>query len=134
MHLTVEADIENIETVTDFVNDRLKLMGCSKRAMRQIDVAVDELFSNICNYAYGSDTGHVTIRVEELPEQNSVKITLEDTGIPFDPLKHADPDVSLGIDKRAIGGLGILMVKRTMNKVHYEYSEGVNTLTVVKTL
>lgn len=134
MHLTVEANIENIETVTDFVNDQLKLMGCSKRAMRQIDVALDELFSNVCNYAYGSETGHATIKVKELPESNSVQITLEDTGIPFDPLSHDDPDVSKRLEDRAIGGLGILMVKRTMNKVHYEYSKGVNTLTVVKTL
>ena len=134
MHLTVEANIENIETITDFVNDQLKRMGCSKRAMRQIDVALDELFSNICNYAYGSDTGHATIRVAEIPDTNSVKITLEDTGIPFDPLAHDDPDVTVSLGERAIGGLGILMVKRTMNKVHYEYSNGVNTLTVVKTL
>jgi anti-sigma regulatory factor (Ser/Thr protein kinase) len=134
MHLTVEAEIENIETLTDFVNDRLKLMGCSKKAMRQIDVALDELFSNICNYAYGSDTGRVTVHVNELPEQNSVQITLEDTGIPFDPLSHADPDVTAKLENRGIGGLGILMVKRTMNKVHYEYCNGVNTLTVVKTL
>lgn len=134
MHLTVEAEIENVETITDFVNDQLKLMGCSKKTMRQIDVAVDELFSNICNYAYGSDTGHVTIRVAELPSQNSVQITLEDTGIPFDPLSHDDPDVTADLESRGIGGLGILMVKRTMSKVHYEYNEGVNTLTVVKTL
>ena len=134
MHLTVTAKIENVERVTNFVNSELKRMGCSSRAMRQIDVALDELFANICSYAYGEDVGHATITVKELPDENAVQITLEDAGIPFDPLSRTDPDVTLGVEDRKIGGLGIFMVKRMMNKVRYEYNNGKNTLTVVKTI
>lgn len=134
MHLTVETKVANIEVVTEFVNKRLEEMGCSRRAKAQIDIALDELFSNICHYAYGDKSGQATIRVEEVPEQNAVSITLEDDGIPFDPLAHNDPDISLGIHEREIGGLGIFIVKNTMNDVRYEYRDGLNVLTVTKTL
>jgi len=134
MQLTIDAVIENIEKVTDFVNGELQRMGCSKKAMRQIDIAIDELFANICSYAYGEGVGTATIRVEEVPDHNSVAITLEDKGIPFDPLAQTDPDVTLGVEDRKIGGLGIFMVKRMMNDVLYKYQHGKNILTVVKSL
>ncbi len=134
MHLTVEAKIANIVSVTEFVNKRLQSMGCSRRALTQIDVALDELFSNVCRYAYPGDVGSVTIHVKELPEENAVSITLEDAGMPFDPLSRKDPDITLGLHERGIGGLGIFMVKKTMNDVRYEYRDGLNVLTVTKTL
>ncbi len=134
MNLTIEARIENVEEVISFVNDQLKGMGCTLRAKTQIDIALDELFSNICRYAYGEGIGHATISVEEVPEENAVRITLEDSGIPFNPLSHEDPDVTLDLHERTIGGLGIFMVKKTMTDVNYEYKDGVNTLTVLKTI
>ncbi len=134
MHLTLEARIENIEPLTEFVNDQLRRMGCSERARMQIDVALDEIFSNICRYAYGNAVGPATVRVKELPEQDAVSITLEDGGIPFDPLAKSDPDVSLGIHERSVGGLGIFMVKNIMNDVRYEHRDGLNVLTVIKSL
>lgn len=134
MHLTVEAKIQNVEIVTDFVNARLDELGCPRRAKTQIDIALDELFSNICHYAYLSGRGDATIRVEKAPDQNAVNITLEDRGVPFNPLAHDDPDISLGIHDREIGGLGIFMVKKTMDDIRYEYRDGRNMLTVVKRL
>jgi anti-sigma regulatory factor (Ser/Thr protein kinase) len=126
--------ISQEEKRSEFVNEQLRNMGCSRRALTQIDVALDELFSNVCRYAYPDDIGSVTIHVNELPEQNAVSITLEDAGMPFDPLSRKDPDITLGIHERGIGGLGIFMVKRTMNDVCYEYRDGLNVLTVTKTL
>ncbi|MDO4797033.1 MAG: ATP-binding protein [Coriobacteriales bacterium] len=134
MHLTVEAKVENVDEVISFVNDQLKGMGCTLRAKTQIDIALDELFSNICHYAYGDSVGHATIRVQEVPEKNAVRITLEDSGVPFNPLEREDPDVTLDLHERTIGGLGIFMVKKTMNDVQYEYRDGLNTLTVLKTI
>lgn len=132
--LRVEARVENIDRVTNFVNEQLESMDCSMRSMLQIDVALDEIFSNVCHYAYGDDIGHVTLYVEELPDDKSVRITMEDEGIPFNPLSHEDPDVTVGLAERSIGGLGIFMVKRTMNDVLYEYRDDKNMLTVVKRL
>ena len=134
MKLRVKAVIENVDLLTEFVNEQLEGMDCSMRAMTQIDIALDELFSNICNYAYGEGVGHVTVYVEELEEKGSVRITLADEGIPFDPLAHEDPDVTLGLKDRTIGGLGIFMVKRTMDEVQYEHKNGLNMLTVIKSL
>ncbi len=134
MKLRVKSTIENVDLLTEFVNEQLEGMDCSTRAMTQIDIALDELFSNICNYAYGGKIGHVTVYVEELEDEGAVRITLEDEGIPFDPLSHEDPDISLGLKDRTIGGLGIFMVKRTMDDVSYEYKDGLNMLTVVKAL
>ena len=134
MKLKLKAEIENVDLLTDFVNEQLEGMDCSMKVMTQIDIALDELFSNVCHYAYGDGVGFVTVYVEELFDNNSVRITLADSGIPFDPLAHEDPDISLGLKEREIGGLGIFMVKRTMDDVSYEYKDGLNMLTVTKTL
>lgn len=136
MNLEIEAKIENIDAVVEFVNNQLESMGCSLRAQTQIDIALDELFSNICHYAYKDQgiVGLAMICVKEVPEENSAQITISDEGIPFNPLNQDDPDVTLGLEERGIGGLGIFMVKKTMNDIKYEYRDGKNILTVIKTL
>ena len=134
MELQVEAKVANIDVVTDFVNECLEGMDCSMRSMTQIDIALDELFSNICHYAYGDEVGTAIIRVCEMPQEHAASITLEDTGIPFDPLAKDDPDVTLSIQDRAVGGLGIFLVKKTMDNVLYEYKDGKNILTIIKSL
>lgn len=131
MKLRVKAEIENVDLLTDFVNEQLEGLDCPMKATTQIDIALDELFSNVCHYAY-EDEGYLTLYVEACPDGHSVSITLEDRGIPFDPLKRDDPDVSLGLMERQIGGLGIFMVKRTMDSMHYEYRDGMNRLTITK--
>ena len=132
MKLRVKAVIENVDLLTEFVNEQLEGMDCSMRAMTQIDIALDELFSNICNYAYGGAIGHVTVYVEELEEEGAVRITLEDEGIPFDPLSHADPDITLDLKDRTIGGLGIFMARQSMDEFVYEREGEENVLTFSK--
>ncbi len=130
--LCVEATIENIETVTDFVNKQLEELGCSMKIQVQIDVAIDELFGNIAHYAYSPEIGIATVRVEVNRRPTAVVITFMDHGIPYDPLKKTDPDVTLLAEDREIGGLGIFMVKKTMDSIHYEYKDGQNILTIEK--
>ena len=130
--LTIAATIENIETVTDFVNEQLEAYDCPMKAQMQIDVAVDELFGNIAQYAYEQGTGTITVRVEVVEDPLSVVITFIDNGVPYDPLKKEDPNTTLSADEREIGGLGIFMVKKTMDDVIYEYKDGQNRLTIVK--
>lgn len=130
--LTVEAVLENIDTVTDFVDARLEELDCSMKVMAQINVAVDELFSNIARYAYQPETGSATVRVEVTEDPLEVVITFMDHGVPYDPLKKADPDVTLSADERKIGGLGIFLVKKTMDDVKYEYRDGQNILKICK--
>ena len=130
--LTIAATIENIETVTDFVNEQLEAYDCPMKAQMQIDIAIDELFGNIAHYAYNPEVGSATVRVEVVEEPLSVVITFIDNGVPYDPLKKEDPNTTLSADEREIGGLGICMVKKTMDDIIYEYKDGQNRLTIVK--
>jgi anti-sigma regulatory factor (Ser/Thr protein kinase) len=132
--LTVDAAVENIEVVTDFVNEELEKLDCPLKARRQIDVAIDELFGNIARYAYSPDVGKATVRfsVEENPLE--VTITFIDNGIPFNPLEKSNPDTHLSAEERPIGGLGIFLVKKSMDLVEYEYKNGQNILKIKKNI
>ena len=132
--LTVAATVENIETVTDFVNEQLEALDCPMKAQMQIDIAIDELFGNIAHYAYNPEIGKATVRVEVIEEPLSVVITFIDNGVPYDPLAKADPDTTLSAEEREIGGLGIYMVKKSMDDITYEYKDGQNILTIKKNL
>ena len=132
--LTIDATAENIAAVTDFVNEQLEAHGCSMKVQMQIDIAIDELFGNIAHYAYDPGVGPATVRVELVDEPLSVVITFIDNGVPYDPLKRDDPDTTLSADERQIGGLGIYLVKKSMDAVEYEYKGGQNILKITKKL
>lgn len=132
--ITVEAAVQNIEAVTDFVNAQLEAWGCPRKARLQIDIAVDELFSNIARYAYAPGSGMATVRVEITGEPPSAVVTFLDRGRPYDPLSREDPDTTLSAQDRQIGGLGIFMVKKSMDEVTYSYEDGQNMLSIRKKL
>ena len=132
--LTIEAKTSNIETVTDFVNEQLEALDCPMKAQMQIDIAIDELFGNIAHYAYNPEIGQATVRVEVVEDPLSVVITFIDNGVPYDPLAKADPDTTLSAEEREIGGLGVYMVKKSMDDITYEYKAGQNILTIKKNL
>lgn len=132
--MTIDAAVENIPVVEDFVNEQLETHGCSMKVQTQINIAIDELFGNIANYAYDPDVGPATVRVELMEVPLSVVITFIDGGIPYDPLKKEDPDTTLSAEERQIGGLGIYMVKKSMDAVEYEYKDGQNILRITKKL
>lgn len=132
--LTVEAKTENLDKVTDFVNEQLEAFNCPMKTIHRIDIAIDELFGNIANYAYHPGVGPVTVRVEIRREPLSAIITFIDHGVPYDPLQKEDPDITLSAEERGIGGLGIYMVKKSMDGIRYEYKDGRNILTVEKNI
>ena len=132
--LTIAATVENIQAVTDFVNEQLESIGCPMKAQTQIDVAIDELFGNIAHYAYNPEVGPATVRVEVEENPLAVKISFIDNGMPYDPLARDDPDVTLSAEEREIGGLGIYMVKKSMDNVSYEYRDGQNILRIIKNI
>ncbi len=132
--LNVLAKVENIEKVTEFVDEQLELYDCPPKAKIQLDIAIDELFGNIAHYAYTPDEGPATVRVEVCENPLSVILTFIDNGMPYNPLNQSDPDVSLSAEERGIGGLGIYMVKKSMDEITYEYHDGQNILTVKKSL
>ena len=130
--LIVVASIDNLRSVTDFVDEQLESMGCPIKAQMQVDIAVDELFSNIAYYAYAPGTGTAAIQVEPLLSPSGVILRFIDSGVPYDPLAGEDPDTTLSAEERQIGGLGIYMVKKSMDEVSYEYRDGKNILTIKK--
>ena len=130
--LTIAATVENIETVTEFVNAQLELLDCPIKAQMQIDIAIDELFGNIAHYAYNPEVGNATVRVEVSEDPLAVIVTFIDNGIPYDPLRKDDPDITLSAEEREIGGLGIYLVKKSMDEISYEYKNGQNILTIKK--
>ena len=132
--ITVGADVKNLEAVTAFVDECLEQFDCPLRAQMQLDVAVDELFSNIAYYAYQPGTGMATVRVEISEEPALATLTFIDGGTPYDPLSRSDPDTTLSAEERQIGGLGIFMVKKSMDAVSYKYEDGKNVLTIQKKL
>ena len=134
MEITLDAIKNNIDPLTARIDSILEANDCSTKSKIQIDVAVDEIFSNIANYAYLEDGGTATIiaDVYENDGEKYFKLIFKDGGIPFNPLDRPDPDITLGVDERQIGGLGIFMVKKTMDSVTYEYVDGCNILTLVK--
>ena len=132
--LTIVATVENIGIVTDFVNEQLEALDCPMKAQMQIDIAIDELFGNIAHYAYHPEVGNATVRVEVTEEPLAVIVTFIDKGMPYDPLRAAEPDITLSAEERDLGGLGIYMVKRSMDEITYEYKDGKNILSIKKKL
>ena len=132
--LKLEAKTEHLEQVLAHVDAILESADCPPRAQMQIDIAVEEIFVNIAHYAYSPHTGEAVIGVELLENPPAVRITFRDHGIPYDPLAKPDPDVTLAAEDRQIGGLGIFMVKKSMDDMAYVYQDGQNILTITKKL
>lgn len=130
--ITVDATFENIELVTDFVNEALESWDCPMKAQIQIDIAIDELFGNIARYAYAPGVGKATVRVELSEDENAAVVTFIDNGVAYDPLKKDDPDTTLSAEDRDVGGLGIFIVKKSMDDMVYSYEDGQNVLKITK--
>ena len=132
--LTVEASMENLSEVTAFIDELLEQADCQVKTRMQIELAVEEIFVNIAHYAYAPEKGDATIHVELAEEPKEARITFIDRGKPYDPLQKTDPDVTLSAEERSVGGLGVFLIKKTMDDVQYVYRDGQNILTVRKTL
>lgn len=132
--ITVDATIDNVQTITDFVDERLEEMNCPVKAQMQIDIVIDELCSNVARYAYSDRTGKVTVSVDTVDKPMKVWLTFTDEGVPYNPLAKEDPDITLSAEERKLGGLGIYMVKKMMDEFRYEYKDGKNVVTVCKVI
>lgn len=127
--LVVDAKIENLEQVLDFVNLELEAAGCPMKTQVQMDITVEEIFVNIAHYAYQGGVGKAVVRIHV---HDTVDIIFMDQGVPYNPLEKEDPDITLSAEDRPIGGLGIYMVKKSMDDVSYEYKDGQNILRIQK--
>ena len=132
--LEIEAVRKNTYSVLAFVDEDLEAAECPMLTQTAIDIAVEEIFVNIANYAYGEETGTVLIQVTIHEDPPSAEITFIDTGVQYHPLANPDPDITLPSNKRKKGGMGIFMVKKSMDEMTYKYEDGKNILTIKKAL
>ena len=129
---TFPAKTEALSDVLGFVEQMLDSFECPIKIQVALCVAIEEVFVNVAHYAYGEGGGNMSLGIGFDEESRAITFRMTDKGIPFDPLKKPDPDISLSADEREIGGLGIFITKKTMNSVTYAYENGENILTMTK--
>lgn len=132
--LIVDAKVEELETVHAFIHKALAPCNIPKRALMQLDLVVEEIFVNIASYAYSPTTGKAKIELDMSAEPLEVDLTFIDSGTPYNPLEQADPDLTLSIEEREIGGLGIFLTKKMVDSISYNYIDGQNVLRFKKIL
>ena len=132
--ITVEAESSKLENIMQFVNEKLSKAGCSPKVRAQLNVVVDELFSNIAKHAYPGKEGEASVSVRTDEENGTVSLTFTDQGIPFDPTEYVNPELEKPAEQRSIGGLGLFIVSKTVDRMKYRRENGQNILTVVKKL
>lgn len=130
--LDIEARIENLPLLMDFLEEKIKELNCSKKEIAQIKIIAEEIFVNISSYAYSPGPGRTVIKAQPLPGENSIILSFIDSGVPFNPLDQKDPDITMKASERKKGGLGIFFVKKKVDCIDYEYSDGQNILTLKK--
>ena len=129
---TFKAQTDELSDILGFVDLMLEKYECPMKIQTAICVAIEEVFVNVARYAYESGEGDVTLEIGFDKESRNITFRMRDKGVPFDPLKKPDPDITLSAEEREIGGLGIFITKKTMDKVEYTYENGENTLTMIK--
>lgn len=132
VEIKMQACVDKLNNALAFVEEYLEQQGCPMKQQIQIAVAVEEIFVNVANYAYPEGEGMVAIQIGMEEEPRQVAIIFRDSGIPYNPLLKGNPDVTLSADERDIGGLGIYLVRKSMDEVAYVYQEGENILTLKK--
>ena len=130
--ITVEATVDNLQQVIDFVTGQLEAHDCPMKATMQMELVVEEIFVNIASYAYKTGNGPATICINFEENPVAVLVTFIDVGEPYNPLQKEDPDTTLGLEDREIGGLGIFLVKKNVDEITYNYTDNQNILSVKK--
>ena len=128
--LHIKASVNNLSEVLRFTEEIMEEAGIDMKTQMQISLATEELFVNVAEYAYKEEVGSISI--EAGMEGGRFTVVLSDRGMPYNPLEHEDPDVTQGAEERPIGGLGIFMVRKTMDIFSYRYEDGKNITTIQK--
>ncbi len=130
--LSIDAVVDNVDIVREFTARLLAGVDSPEEAQLGLDLAVEEIFANIANYAYYPQTGKVTIHGCLTRECCKITLSFEDSGKPFNPLEKMDPNLDRINGKRQIGGLGIFLTRKMVDDIQYEYRDGKNILTLYK--
>ena len=129
---TFPAKTESLSAVLGFVEETLEGFACPMKLQMAICVAIEEVFVNVAHYAYPDSEGDMSLQIGFDEQSRAITFRMTDRGIPFDPLKKPDPDITLSAEEREVGGLGIFIAKKTMDSLTYTYENGENILTMIK--
>ena len=129
---TFPAKTESLSDVLGFVEETLEGFECPMKIQTAICVAIEEVFVNVAHYAYPDGEGDMSLHIGFDDQSCAITFRMTDKGVPFDPLKKPDPDITLSAEEREIGGLGIFIAKKTMDSLTYAYENGENILTMIK--
>ena len=128
--IQLPAKIENMELLVQFISGIARKLGFSGKRIKEIELATEEALVNIINYAYPDHSGDIKVTCTQEPSKAFV-IKIEDTGIAFDVLSLKDPDISAGISDREVGGLGVFLIRKLMDKVLYHRKNKKNILELI---
>ena len=132
--LTVPATLDHLSEATALVTGELERRLCPASIQHKVEIALEELFVNVCRYSYAEQDapGSVTVSYAYGTDPSSITVELRDTGVPFDPVSLDDPTKPASVQEAKIGGLGILMVKRTMDDFVYLRDDDTNVVVFKK--
>ena len=124
-------DLSELETLFKHLNKFGQATGLSEACVTDINICLDELFTNIVSYGYGDDLEHI-VRFAMNLDDHMLTLKIEDDGIPFNPLQKKDPEIPDDLIDVRIGGLGIHIVRKLMDDIYYERKHSRNELTLIK--
>lgn len=130
----MKATIDDAQAALDALSDALEEISADRKIRYKVRLALDELLTNVVSYAYEGREGEMEIRWEILDNPKAISVTIIDDGKPFNPLEAEEPEIDLSIEDRPIGGLGLFIVKNTMDDIFYCRENNQNKLTIKKLL
>jgi anti-sigma regulatory factor (Ser/Thr protein kinase) len=129
--ISLPAQLDNLHTLKSFILDHAGQTISDEKKCHEIELAVDELLTNVILYAYPDTSGKITVRCLT-NEQGDFFAQIADTGIPFDPLKKRKPEMGTSIEDSRIGGLGIYLARNMLDEMKYHRKNEMNILTICK--
>lgn len=129
VQLKLKNDVQELGKLAEFLERLGEEWNIPPKTIMSVNLTLEEAVSNIIFYAF-QDTAVHQIEIEFQLFDDSLEMILSDDGKPFNPLIHTDPDTSLPLEERPIGGLGILLIKKLMDEISYERIENKNQMTL----
>ena len=135
--LKIPASLTELDAILDTTEQMMEPTGASMRTVKAVQLSIEEIFVNICSYAYPEDYAgekdcEIIWQLSQQEGSAKMSVWLKDRGTPFDPLDREDPDTTLAIKDRGEGGMGLFMVKQYMDRVSYEYKDSQNVVFIEK--
>ena len=127
------ADLAQLASIREFVVESSRSLGSDEQAIRDLQLAVDEVCSNSIRHGYGGQEGQIEVSVERIG--HSIRVVVRDWGMAFDPEQIPVPDLDLPLEERSLGGLGLFLVQQVMDDVRFEFNDSKgNSVTMVRRL